>query len=116
VARAGRSWSEALERAFLHACGWAQLIRAGVRVKHPSDAPLLETLRWSAVPIRPADAWRRTAAPASEDQIVAYLRAAGLEPLVADITPSDVAQLKTAHIARVLLRRVPVRTSLGGAA
>jgi bacteriocin biosynthesis cyclodehydratase domain-containing protein len=114
VARAGRSWSDALERAFLHACGWAQLIRAGVRARHPSESPLLETLRWSAVPVLPGDPGRRAAAPASEDQIVGYLHAAGLEPLVVDITPSDVAQLKAAHIARVLLRRIPVRTSLDG--
>ena len=114
VARAGRSWSDALERAFLHACGWAQLIRAGVRAQHPSDSPLLETLRWSAVPILPGDPGRRAAAPAGDDQIVGYLHAAGLEPLVVDITPSDVAQLKAARIVRVLLRRIPLRTSLGG--
>jgi hypothetical protein len=116
VARAGRSWSEALERAFLHACGWAQLIRAGVRTRHPSEATLLKTLRWSAVPILTGAPGRRAAAPASQDQIVAYLRDVGLEPLVADITPSDVAQLQASHIARVLLRRVPASTSLGGAA
>ena len=114
VARAGRSWSDALERAFLHTCGWAQLIRAGVRAQLPGDSPLLETLRWSTVPLLPGDPGRRAAPPASEEQIVGYLHAAGLEPLVTDITPSDVAQLQAAHIVRVLLRRIPIRTSFGG--
>jgi bacteriocin biosynthesis cyclodehydratase domain-containing protein len=114
VARAGRSWSDALERAFLHVCGWAQLIRAGVRADHPRDSPLLETLRWSTVPILPGDPGRCAAGPASEDQIVGYLHAAGLEPLVTDITPSDVAQLKAAYIVRVLLRRIPLKTSFSG--
>ena len=62
--RVERWRSEALERAFLHACGWAQLIRAGVRTQHPSDSPLLETLRWSGVPILPGDPDRRAATPA----------------------------------------------------
>jgi hypothetical protein len=115
IARAGRSCSEALEQALLQTCGWAQLALGGIDPT-PIESGLLNTLRWQLVRVVESGLDNRNAAPATNDEIVAHLRSVGLEPLVVNLTPPDVAELGVAHVVRVLTRRVAGTDAPRGAA
>jgi hypothetical protein len=105
-ARAGRSWTDALEQALLCACGWAQVARGGIQPKLPIESGLLESLRWRVVSVAESEQTSRVPALATNDEIVEHLHSVGMEPLVVNLTPPDIAQAGVAHVVRILTRRI----------